>query len=458
MTSRQAVDFSKGSIPKNIMNVALPIIISELVHVLYNMVDRMFIGHIEGIGTAALTGVGVSLPLITVITAFSFLCGVGGMPLFSIARGKKQEEHANHIMENSFTILLLFSFVLIFLMLLLRRPLLLIIGANEESLPYAMEYFTIYLLGSTFVMISLGMNPYINAMGNSRIGMFTILIGAVVNLILDPIFIFALGMGVRGAAIATVIAQFCSAVWVTAHLTRHAPIRLRHLRFSLDITRQIISLGMSGFTFKLTNSIVQALINLSLNVYGGVESTLYIGAMSIINSLREVMIQPVSGITSATQSIMGFNYGAKEYGRVRESIRFMLFSTLSYNILVWLALIVFAPQIASAFTDDSALIAITAHSMRIYFAVFFMMSLQMTGQNTFVGLNYPKQAVFFSLFRKLIVFVPLLIILPRTALGVDGIFYSEAASQLIGSSVCFTAMLLTVSRRLKALERTEGAG
>lgn len=457
MITRRAVDFSQGPIPKNIMNVALPIIVSELVHVLYNMVDRMFIGHIEGIGTAALTGVGVSLPLITVITAFSYLCGVGGMPLFSIARGEGKEEHANHIMENSFTILLLFSFVLMSLMLLFRRQLLLLIGANAESLPYATEYLTIYLLGSTFVMISLGMNPYINAMGNSRIGMFTILIGAVVNLILDPIFIFALDMGVRGAAVATVIAQFCSAVWVVIHLTQHAPMRLHRLRFSLDITCQIISLGLSGFTFKLTNSIVQALVNLSLNAYGGADSTLYIGAMSIINSLREVMIQPVSGITSATQSVMGFNYGAKKYGRVRESIRFMLFSTLSYNILVWLVLIIFAPQIAAAFSDDTALIAITAHAMRIYFAVFFMMSLQMTGQNTFVGLNYPKQAVFFSLFRKLIVFIPLLFLLPRTALGVDGIFYSEAASQLIGSSVCFLAMLLMVYRKITVLQQTEEA-
>ena len=449
------MDFSQGSIPKNIMHVALPITVSELVHVLYNMVDRMFIGHIEGIGTAALTGVGVSLPLITVVTAFAFLCGVGGMPLFSIARGEGKEEHANCIMENSFTILLLFSLVLMALLLSFQRPLLLLIGANEDSLPYALEYLTVYLLGSSFVMISLGMNPYINAMGDSRIGMCTILIGAVINLILDPVFIFLLRLGVRGAAVATVISQFCSTVWVLAYLTRRAPMRLRRLYFRLDITRQILSLGLSGFTFKLTNSVVQALFNLTLNVYGGAESTLYVGAMSIINPLREVMIQPVSGITSATQSVMGFNYGAKKYGRVCESIRFMLFSSLSYNIAVWLIMILFSPQIASAFTDDPLLIAATAHAMRIFFALFFMTSLQMTGQNTFVGLNRPKQAVFFSVFRKLIVFVPLLLILPRTALGVDGVFYSEAASQLIGSGICFLSMSLTVWRKMAALSRTE---
>lgn len=300
-------DFSHGSIPGNILRLAVPITIAELIHVLYNVVDRMYIGHIPGTGTAALTGIGISLPLITLITAFAGLCGTGGAPLCSIARGKGRDSEAQAITETAFTLLLVFAAVLTGVLFFARKPLLCLMGADAETLPYAMEYFTIYLFGTVFVLINLGMNPFINAQGFSKVGMCTVLIGAVLNILLDPLFIFTFNLGVRGAAYATVISQFFGSVWVVLFLTgRRVTLPLRRLRLNWTYSLQILQLGATGFAFKITNSITQALVNATLRQWGGADSTLYIGAMSIINSLREVITQPVTGLTGGTQPVMGY--------------------------------------------------------------------------------------------------------------------------------------------------------
>lgn len=452
-TEKEIGNFTQGSISQNIMRLSFPIIVSQIVNVCYNLVDRMYIGRIADIGTAALSSIGITLPLITIISAFASLCGTGGLPLCAITRGSGDDKKAQAIVEVSFTLLLLFAAVLTVSLYLAGSWALTLIGADEETLPYALEYFNIYLIGTVFVLISLGMNPFINVQGFSKVGMGTTLIGAALNMILDPIFIFALGLGIRGAAIATVISQFFGALWVVRFLTGpRASLRLQRLRLEQDLVLSILRLGITGFIFKITNSATQAVVNATLHVYGGSLGTLYIGAMSVINSLREVASQPISGITSGAQSVMGYNYGAKQYGRVSESIRFMLISTLSYNFVAWAIIMIFPSYLTWLFTPDQELINICIPYMRIYFAVFFMMSLQMTGQNTYVGLNKPKLAVFYSLLRKVILVVPLTILLPRTGLGMMGVFYAETFSQLIGASACFLTMVFTIWRKLKRLD------
>lgn len=442
-------DFSQGSVPRNILRLAIPIMLAEFVHVLYNLIDRVYIGHIPEIGTAALTGVGVALPLITVVTAFASLCGTGGAPLCAIARGEGNDGRAGAIMETAFTMLLLIGAALTAVFAVIREPALLVMGADAETLPYAMDYFSVYLTGTVFVLISLGMNPYVNAQGASRVGMCTVLIGAVLNIILDPVFIFLLDMGVRGAAVATVISQFFSALWVVAFLTcPRASLRLGGLRLDRGCATDILRLGATGFAFKLTNSATQAVANSTLKLWGGENYDLYIGAMSIINPLREVASQPISGITGGAQPVMGYNYGAKLYSRVSAGIRFMLCSTLVYNLTIW-AIIMLAPSVlARLFTPDPELIRVTVPCMRIYFGAFFMMSLQMTGQNTYVALNRPKLAVFYSMLRKVILVIPLTLLLPCTPLGVNGVFYAEMISQILGASACFFTMVFVIWRRL----------
>ena len=429
------------------MKLAVPIILAELVQVLYNLVDRMYIGHIPSVGTEALTGVGIVLPLITIITAFSSLCSYGGTTLCAIARGEKNDEKARLILENAFTLLVVCAVVLSSVLFAVRKPVLAVLGADEVILEYSLEYLDIYLLGSVFVMISLGMNSYITMQGFPVEGMWTVLIGAILNIVLDPVFIFILGWGVRGAAAATVISQFFSALWVVLFLAgKRAPLRMEKLYLNLFLTRQIMALGLTGFTFKVTNSITQGLVTASLRLYGGSLGTLFIGSMSIINSLREVTTQPVTGFSEAAKPVMSYNYGAGKYGRVSLTIGFMLRSSLFYNAAVWVLFMLIPQVLIRVFTNDPALVSTCITPMRIYFCFYFMMSFQTSGQNTFVALKYPSYAVFFSLFRKVILVVPLTIILPRIGLGVYGVFWAEAVSQVLGGACCFTTMFFKVWR------------
>ena len=305
-------DFSKGSVKGNILRLAGPMTLAQLINLLYNIIDRMYIGHLPENSTPALTGLGLTFPIITIVTAFSNLFGMGGSPLFSIARGKRDEEQAGRIMGTTFSMLVLAGLVLTAVVLLVKEPLLYLFGASDQTFPYADQYLSIYLCGSTFVMISLGMNNFINAQGFARKGMLTVLIGAVLNIILDPIFIFAFDMGVRGAALATILSQMVSAVWVLHFLMgKQAVVRLTlpHLRVRWPLLKDILGLGTSGFVMSVTNGLVQIACNATLQTWGG---DIYVAVMTVINSIREVVSMPVSGLTNAAQPVLGFNYGAGE--------------------------------------------------------------------------------------------------------------------------------------------------
>ena len=443
-------DFTKGTMASNMLKLAIPMTLAQLINVLYNVVDRMYIGHIPEIGTASLTGLGVTFPIIMIISAFTNLFGQGGAPLSSIARGEGDLDRAASIMGNSFTLLILSGVILTILGFLFKRPLLYAFGASDATFGYANSYISIYLVGTIFVMISLGMNSYINAQGFARVGMFSVLIGAVLNILLDPIFIFLFNMGVKGAALATILSQCASSIWVLRFLTSHnAILRLSFSRMKLDktIIKKIVSLGLSGFTMACTNSAVTIACNSSLQAFGG---DLYVGIMTVINSVREIIILPVSGITHGSQPVLGYNYGARQYDRVRQGIRFISIIGFLYSIVVWILVLCFPSLLIRIFNQDPELLKIGVRAMRLYYLGFFLMSFQFIGQSVFVGLGKAKQAVFFSLFRKIVLVVPLVLILPHLfGLGTDGVFLAEPLSDLFGGGACYLTMILTVYRKLK---------
>lgn len=441
-------DFSKGSIPRNIMSLAVPMTAAQLVNVLYSVVDRIYLGRLPGSSHLALTGLGITIPIVSIIMGFANLCGTGGGPLFSICRGRGDEKEAELVMGNAFSLLLLLGAAVTAFFLVLKEPILYLFGASVNTFPYADDYMSIYLLGTLFVMISLGMNPFINAQGFGTIGMMTVVIGAVLNLILDPLFIFCFNMGVKGAALATVISQGISAAWVLLFLTgKRALLRLRLSCLKLEgpRVRNIISLGLSGFFMNMTNSLVQVVCNATLQAYGG---DLYVGIMTIINSLREVFLMPVHGLTNGSQPVMGFNYGARKPARVRQSIQFTVGVTVAYATVFWAVAMLFPQLLIYIFNDDPEVIAKGIPALRVYFGLFIFMSLQVAAQAVFVGLSHARQAVFFSLLRKAIINAPLTVILPIW-MGTMGVFAAEAVSQLAGGLASSLTMYFTVYRPLR---------
>ncbi len=450
MTGRQN-DFSQGSIPRNIMSLAIPMTAAQLVNVLYSVVDRIYLGHLPGSDSLALTGLGITMPIVSILMGFANLCGTGGAPLCSISRGEGDDREAERVMGNAFLLLLILGAAATVFFLALKGPILYLFGASPDTFPYADGYMTIYLCGTLFVMVSLGMNPFINAQGFGRVGMMTVLLGAAVNIALDPLLIFVFHMGVQGAALATVFSQALSAGWVLAFLTgKRAILRLRRVDLRLDgpRTKKIVSLGLAGFFVNMTNSLVQVVCNATLQTYGG---DTYVGVMTIINSLREVFIMPVQGLTNGSQPVAGYNYGARQYGRVREAIRFSVGVTVAYSALFWAAAMALPGPLIRIFKSDPDILAAGVPALRIYFALFLFMSLQIAGQGVFTGLGRSKQAVFFSLLRKAVINAPLTLLLPLW-MGATGVFAAEAVSQLIGGLACFTTMYLTVYRPLGRLE------
>ena len=334
--SERKNDFSVGSIPRNILSMALLMTVAQLVNVLYSVVDRIYLGHLPGSNHLALTGIGVTMPIVSVIMGLANLCGTGGSPLCSMARGRGDNEDAERTMGNAFMLLVVIGLAATTLLMLVKRPMLYAFGASDDTFPYADQYLTIYLCGTLFVMISLGMNPFINAQGFGRVGMMTVVLGAVTNIVLDPILILVCHMGVRGAALATIIAQGLSCLWVMRFLTgKKAILHLRRdcLRLEAKRTRRIIALGLSGFFMNLTNSLVQVVCNATLLHWGG---DLYVGVMTIVNSIREVVVMPVHGLNNGSQPVTSYNFGARRYGRVREAIRFTVISTVAYSSAFWL--------------------------------------------------------------------------------------------------------------------------
>lgn len=450
MTLETKNDFSKGSVAKNILNLAIPMTLAQLVNVLYSVVDRIYIGHIPNTSSQALTGIGLALPVITIISAFANLFGMGGAPLCSIARGGGEHERAKKIMGNSFAMLLLSGVVLLVVCMVFKKPMLYLFGASDDTFPYADDYLSVYLWGTLFVMISLGMNNFINSQGFGRVGMATVLIGAVLNLVLDPVFIFLFHMGVKGAALATVLSQMVSALFVLRFLTgEKAVYTLKREFMNLDwkLIKEITGLGMSGFIMAVTNGSVQIMCNATLQRYGG---DLYVGIMTVINSVREIMNMPINGLTNGAQPVIGFNYGAKEYKRVKAAILFATAAGVCITLVAWLLMFFFPGFFLRLFTSEQELIVEGIPAMKIYFFGIFMMALQFSGQCAFVALGRSRQAIFFSLFRKVVIVIPLTLLLPQLFnLGVYGVFLAEPVSNFLGGTACFTTMMLTVWPSLK---------
>lgn len=445
----EKADFSSGPVWKRIISQAIPMTVAQLVQLLYNVVDRIYLGHMGNGDGMALTGVGLTFPIVTLIMAFTALFGIGGVPLFAIKRGENDDGTAGKILGNSFALLLGCSFVLMLTGYAFAKPVLFAFGAGNDSYVYAKEYLDIYLLGTLFSMISSGMNGYINAQGFPKIGMLSITIGAVCNIILDPVFIFGFGMGVSGAALATVISQAASAIWVMSFLTSKkipVPLRRRNVRIFGSITKDICRLGLSNFIMHGTNCLVQVVCNSTLQTFGG---DIYVGIMTVTNSVREIFTLPVMGIVNGAQPVISYNYGAKEYGRVRSGIRFNTLIGTGYTLIAWLLVIIFPSFWFGIFSDDAQMTAAGIEAMKIYFFGFVFMALQFAGQSTFQALGDAKHAVFFSLLRKAIIVTPLTLLLPRLGFGVLGVFLAEPVSNVIGGTASYLTMHLTVYRKLK---------
>lgn len=450
--------FSTGSIPKTILRMAWPMIAAEFVHVLYSIVDRIFIGHMPGDGTIALTGIGVAFPIITFISAFASFVSFGGAPLFSIARGEGNNDRAKDILESCFAFCVVAGLILSITTFSLAPKLLTLLGGDEDSLPYALNYFRIYALGSICVLISLGMNSFVNSQGFASIGMMTVVIGAVLNLVLDPLLIFKFNMGVKGAAIATVISQTVSALWVVIFLCGNKPpVNISSFKLNFSILADVTRLGVAGWIFKFTNSVTQAIVNVAIGLYAGVSGGLYIGVFSIINSLREVNSIPSSGLMGACGPVISYNFGAKLFNRVDKAISFTLLFAFITNFIIWILFLSFPSVFASLFSSDKELIQIATHGIRIYFGAFFCMAFHLLGQQVFAAMNYPRFALTFSLLRKVVLVSVLTLLLPRIGFGVDGIFYAEMFSQIIGSAATFTSFYFLIWKRVKKLAHGENS-
>ncbi|MFA7168394.1 MAG: MATE family efflux transporter [Sphaerochaetaceae bacterium] len=443
------IDFSNGKTSRNVVQAAVPMLVADLLSLLYNIVDRIYIGRIPGEGTSALAGVGLCFPIITLILAFTNLYGVGGAPICSFERGRGNISKAERVMNTSFLLLLCSGVILTIICLLSMRTLLIAFGASDVTIRYAVPYLRIYLLGTVATMIASGMNPFINAQGFAGVGMLTIFIGAVANIVLDPLFIFVWGMGVRGAAIATVISQGISALIVLVFLVRGPselkikPVLFCHVR-KREI-KDIVGLGFASFIMKFTNSIVALVCNFMLAQYGD----LYISIYTIISSVRQILEVPVGAVTDGSSPILSFSYGAKRYDRLKEGIRITTTWAVGYTAVIWVLVLLKPGMFIRIFSSDATVLEHATHAMHLYFFAFLFQSLQSSGQNVFKSLKMKRQAIFFSLFRKVIMVVPLTLLLPHF-LGSDGVFLAEPCSNLIGGTACFLTMYFTVYRKLGA--------
>ena len=450
------IDFEHGTVTGNILGAALPMLVAQILTLLYNIVDRIYIARIPNIGTAALGAVGLCFPLIVVITAFSNLFGSGGAPLFSIYRGKGEPQRAANVMNTSFTMVCVCAVVLMAVGFIFARPLLVLFGASTDALVYAYPYLMIYLIGTLPSMIATGMNPFINAQGYSTIGMTSVAVGAVANLLLDPLFIFVLGFGVQGAAIATVISQALSAVFVFVFLTRKSELKVRFLKkkeFSecIGYAKNIVSLGTAGFIMQLTNSLVSICCN---NILSDVGGDIYISVMTIVSSVRQLVETPIYAMNEGTSPILSYNYGARRPSRVRKAMCVMSAMILGYTAVMWSVIILIPHVLIGIFSSDAVLIQDAVPALKQYFAAFIFMDLQYIGQTVFKSLNKKKQAIFFSLLRKVFIVVPLTYLMPYALhMGTDGVFLAEPVSNVIGGSLCFITMLALILPEMKRMEK-----
>ena len=433
-------------LPRLMASLAIPSVIAQLINVLYNIIDRMYIGHIPGSGPVALTGVGLTFPIITLISAFSAFIGAGGAPLASISLGKGDRDRAEKILGNGVSVLLIFSASLTVLFMLFRRPLLYMFGASDQTIHYGVDYITIYLVGTVFVQLALGLNMFITSQGQARTAMLSVLIGAIINIILDPVFIFALHMNVQGAALATVISQAVSATWVVHFLSSEKSaiqIRRKNMVPDLSIIKSIMALGISPFIMQATESAISIVLNRGLSMYGG---DLYVGSMTILQSVMQLIVIPVQGFTQGVQPIISYNFGARKFDRVKKTYRMTICFTFAVATFLCILTLFFPGLFAGIFTTDQELIALVKKVMPIFMAGIAVFGIQMGCQTTFMGLGQAKISLFIALLRKVILLIPLALILPKF-FGVMGIYYAEPISDITAATTA-TILFLCVRKRI----------
>lgn len=446
MSAKKAVDLGSGNVRKLLFSLALPTITSQIVNMLYNLVDRIYIGHMqpaETVGKLALTGVGVCLPIILVISAFAALIAMGGAPKASISEGRGDLKAAEHIMGNSFSLLVLASVILTAVFQLFEEPLLLTFGASENTIGYALDYLRIYTLGTIFVQMTLGMNAYITAQGFTTVSMKTVLIGAILNTLLDPIFIFVLGLGVRGAALATILSQAVSAVWVLRFLTGPRTkwrLRRENLKPVPSVFLPCLALGLAPFIMQSTESLISVCFNSSLLKYG---SDIAVCAMTVLISIMQLAMMPLQGLTQGAQPIISYNYGARNAQRVRDAFRCLLISCVTYSMTLW-ALVQFFPRLfALLFSSAPELVSYAAWALRIYMAATGIFGVQIACQQTFIALGNAKTSLFLAILRKIILLIPLIYILPHFFTNkVFAVFLAEPVADFL--AVCTTAAMFAV--------------
>ena len=437
-------------IGKLLLRLALPTLAAQIINMLYNIVDRIYIGHIPDVGALALTGVGVCMPLIMIVSAFAALVGYGGSPRASIYLGKKDVESAEKILGNCFTMQILVSLILTAVLIIWNRDLLLAFGASENTISYANSYMNLYALGTLFVELTLGMNAFITTQGFAKTGMYSVLIGAVANIILDPVFIFLLGMGVRGAALATILSQALSCIWVVSFLCgKKTFIRIRkeNLKLIPKVILPCLALGSATFIMQASESVISVCFNSSLQKYGG---DMAVGAMTILTSVMQFAMLPLQGFGQGAQPIMSYNYGAKNVKRVKAAFLLLLKISMIYAVILW-GCVMFFPQIfAGIFTTDAALVAFTAKALRVYLAVMFLFGIQISCQMAFNSLGRAVESIIVAVVRKFVLLIPLIYIIPQIfrADQTTAVYMAEPVADLI--AVTFTAILFSV-RFKKAL-------
>ena len=435
-------------IGKLMFSMAMPAVIAQMVNVLYNIVDRMYIGHIPEIGAKALTGLGVCFPILMLISAFSAFVGSGGAPLAAIQLGKGNKEEAEKILGNGVTMLIAFSIILTLVFMLFKEPLLYAFGASDETIVYALEYLSIYLIGTVFVQAAVGLNTFITCQGYAMTAMLSVLIGAVTNIILDPIFIFALNLGVRGAGLATVISQALSAIWVVHFLCSkksNLRIQIGYLKPNWKIIGSIAALGVSPFIMQSTESLINIVFNSGLQKYGG---DVYVGSMTILQSVMQLFVVPTQGITLGTQPIISYNYGAKNHERVKKTFRYSLYITFTVTCISTLLAVTCPGAFASLFTSDAELIELIQKVMPIFMAGIWIFGVQMACQSAFMGMGQAKISLFLALLRKVILLVPLALILPKVTGDVMGIYYAEPIADILAALTTGTLFALNFKKIL----------
>ena len=439
---KEMQDEKMGTAPlgKLIFSLAIPSVVAQLINVIYNMVDRIYIGHIPKVGTEALAGLGLSLPVIILIQAFSSLAGMGGAPRASIQLGKGDREGAERILGNSVTMLIGFAVLLTFGFYFVKEPLLYLFGASDATLPYAEAYLNIYLVGTIFVMAYQGLNLYISCQGHARTAMFSVLIGAILNIGLDPVFIFGLDMGIEGAALATILSQGVSAVWVVCFLlSKRTGLKIRVINMHLNprVVGAILGLGVSPFIMQSTESLISIVLNRGLQQYGG---DIYVGVLTILQSVMQLIVIPVQGFSQGVQPIISYNYGAGQPKRVRKTFQIALSVIWGFSFVFTGIVMLFPKTFVSLFTSQPEMLSLSAGKLPIFVAGLLIFGVQMTCQNTFMGLGKAKISLFIALWRKIILLIPLAMILPHFA-GVDGIYWSEPIADTVSA---LTAGLLFV--------------